>query len=100
MSDTHSSEPGFESPPLLLFRIFGFSFSTLTPSWLSCLNEYLAIYNGGNVSDFVFASNCSVARMLPGEANNGVGMYRSVRGEKSVKLSERSNGPDTALYKN
>ena len=52
------------------------------------------------MSDFVFASNCSVTRMLPGEANNGVGMYRSVRGEKSVKLSERSNGPDTALYKN
>ena len=40
-------------------------------------------------------------RMLPGEAENGVGMNRSVReGKKSVKRFERSNGLDTALYKN
>ena len=31
------------------------------------------------MSDLVFARNCSVARMLPGEAENGVGMNRSVR---------------------
>ena len=39
--------------------------------------------------------------MIPGEAENGVGMNRSVReGKKSVKRFERSNGLDTALYKN
>ena len=38
--------------------------------------------------------------MLPGEADNGVGMNRSARGGKIVKRSERSNRPDTALYKN
>ena len=31
------------------------------------------------MSDFVFARNCCLARMLPGEAENGVGMKRSVR---------------------
>ena len=36
--------------------------------------------------------------MLPGEAENGVGMNRSVREGK--KRFERSNGLDTALYKN
>ena len=34
------------------------------------------------VSDLVFARNCSVARMLPGEAESGVGMNRSARGGK------------------
>ena len=38
------------------------------PSWLSCLNECLAIDSGGNVSDLVFTRNRSIARMLPGEA--------------------------------
>ena len=52
------------------------------------------------MSDLVFARNCSVARMLPREAGNGVGMNRSAKGGKSLKRSERSNGPDTALFKN
>ena len=39
-----------------------------------------------------------MARMLPREAENGVGMNRSARGGK-VKRFERSNGLDTALYK-
>ena len=43
------------------------------------------------MSDLVLARNCCLARMLPGEAENGV---------KSVKRFERSNGLDTALYKN
>ena len=34
------------------------------------------------MSDLVLARNCSVARMLPGEAENGVGMNRSVRERK------------------
>ena len=32
------------------------------------MNEYLAMDAGGNVSDLVFARNCCLARMLPGEA--------------------------------
>ena len=31
------------------------------------MNEYLAIDSGGHASDLVFARNCSIARMLPGE---------------------------------
>ena len=38
------------------------------PSWLSCINEYLAIDSGGNVSDLVVARNCCMSRMRPGEA--------------------------------
>ena len=34
------------------------------------------------MSDIVVARNCCMARMLPGEAENGVGMNRSVRGGK------------------
>ena len=52
------------------------------------------------MSDIVLARNCCLARMLPGEAENGVGMNRSVREGKIVKRFERSNGLDTALYKN
>ena len=39
-----------------------------------------------------------MARMLPREAENGVGM-KGLPGEESVKRFERSNGLDTALYK-
>ena len=35
-------------------------------------------------SDLVVARNCCMARMLPGEAENGVGMNRSVREGKSA----------------
>ena len=54
------------------------------------------------MSDLVLARNCCLARMLPREAENGVGMNRSVitAKAKSVKRFERSNGLDTALYKN
>ena len=53
------------------------------------------------MSDLVLARNCCLARMLPGEAENGVGMNRSVReGKKCAKRFELSNGLDTALYKN
>ena len=37
------------------------------------------------MSDLVVARNCSMARMLPGEAENGVGMNRSVREGKKCK---------------
>ena len=52
------------------------------------------------MSDLVLARNCCLARMLPGEAENGVGMNSLSGKAKSVKRFERSNGLDTALYKN
>ena len=52
------------------------------------------------MSDLVLARNCCLARMLPGEAENGVGMNSLSGRKQSVKRSERSNGLDTALYKN
>ena len=39
------------------------------------------------MSDLVLARNCCLARMLPGEAENGFGMNRSVgEGEKCKAL--------------
>ena len=58
--------PG-SNPPLVPFRRLGiFVLSIDVPV------EYLAIDSGGNVSDLVLARNCCLARMLPGEAENGV----------------------------
>ena len=37
------------------------------------------------MSDLVVAPNCCMARMLPGEAENGDGMNRSVREGKKCK---------------
>ena len=53
--------------------------------FLLSIDEYLAIDSGGNVSDLVLARNCCLARMLPGEAENGVGMNRSVREGKKCE---------------
>ena len=51
MSDSQSREPGLESP-LLPFRNLGiFAFTSRRLSRLSCVNEYLAIDSGGNVSE-------------------------------------------------
>ena len=54
------------------------------------------------MSDLVLARNCCLARMHPGEAENGVGMNRFVREGKNCEAlnNERSNGLDAALYKN
>ena len=68
MPNSQSSEPGFESPFATVSKIGHFRSLNWRPSWLSCINEYLAIDSGGNVSDSVFARNCCMARMLPGEA--------------------------------
>ena len=60
MPDSQSSEPGF---------VLGiFVLSIYAPCSLSCINEYLAIDSGGNVSDLALARNCCLARMVPGEA--------------------------------
>ena len=85
MPDSQSSEPGFESPFGTVSKIGHFRSLHWWPSWLSCLNEYLAIDSGGNVNDLFFAGNCSIARMLPGGAENGVGMNRSARGGKKCE---------------
>ena len=70
------------------------------PCSLSCINEYLAIDYGGNVSDLVLARSCCMARMVPGEAEL-VSEWTGLSGRaKSVKRFERSNGLATALHKN
>ena len=52
------------------------------------------------MSDLVFARNCIVARMLPETPSWRRNEHVCQGGGQSVKLSERSDGPDTALYKN
>ena len=100
MPDSKSSEPGFESPFATISKIGHFRSLHCGPSWLSCINEYLAIDSGGHVSDLVLARNCCLTRMLPGEAEL-VSEWTGLPGKaKSVKRFERSNGLDTALYKN
>ena len=83
---TRNRESPGSNPPLLPFRRLGI-FRSLhrRPCSLSCINEYLAIDSGGNVRDLVLARNCCLARMLPGEAENGVGMNRSVREGKQCE---------------
>ena len=52
------------------------------------------------MSDLVVARNCCVTRMLPAEAELVSGWTGLPGKAKSVKRFERSNGPDTTLYKN
>ena len=100
MPDSQSSEPGFESRFATVSKIGRFRSLHWRSSWLSCINEYLAIDSGGNVNDLVFARNCSIARMLPEEADL-VSEWTGLPGRaKRVKRFELSNGPDIALYKN
>ena len=49
MPDSQSREPGFESR-CYRFEVWAFSFTSRRLSRLSCINEYLAIDSGGNVS--------------------------------------------------
>ena len=62
--------PGSKYPFCYCFEVWAFSFYTRCPSSLSCMNEYLAIDSGGNVSDLLFVRiyYCCLARMLPREA--------------------------------
>ena len=46
----NQESPGF-NPLCYHFETWAFSFSPLTPRSLSCINEYLAIDSGGNVSE-------------------------------------------------
>ena len=87
---------------LLPFRRLGGYFRSLhwCPSWLSCINEYLTIDSGRNVSDLVVARNCCMARMLLEEAEL-VSEWTGLPGEaKSVKRFERFNGVDLAFIVN
>ena len=68
MPHSQSSEPGFESYFAIVSKIEHFRSLHWRPSWVSCINKYLAIDSGGNVSDLVVARICCMARMLPGEA--------------------------------
>ena len=100
MPDSQSNEPGFESLSVIVSKIWHFRSLHWRPCSLSCINEYLAKYSGGTVSNLALARNCCLARMLPGEAEL-VSEWTSLPGEaKSVKHFERSNGLDNALYKN
>ena len=62
MPDSQSSEPGLESPLLPFRRLASFVLSIDIPV------DSTDIDSGGNVNDLVFARKCSVASMLPGEA--------------------------------
>ena len=66
MPDSQSRELGFKSFCDRL-KVCQFSFAPLCPSSSRCINEYLAIDGGGNVSDLVLARNYCLARMLPAE---------------------------------
>ena len=100
MPDSQSSEPGFESLFATVSEIGHFRSLNWRPCSLSCINEYLATDRGGNVCDLALARNCCLARMLPGEAEL-VSEWTGLPGEAiCVKRFERSNGRDTALYKN
>ena len=50
MPDSQSREPGFE-PRCYRVEVWAFSFTSRRLSRLSCINEYLAIDSGGNVSE-------------------------------------------------
>ena len=82
---TRNQENPGSNPALLPFRRLGIFVLSIAVPVDSAVNEYLAIDSGGNVSDLVFARNCCLTRMLPGEAENGVGMNRSVRAGKKCE---------------
>ena len=90
MPDSQSSEPGFESPFATVSKIGHFRSLHCDPSWLSCINEYLARDSGGHVSDLVLARNCCLTRMFPGEAEL-VSEWTGLPGKaKRVKRFERT----------
>ena len=76
--------PG-SNPALLLFRRLGITVLSIDVPVDSAVNEYLAIDSGGNVNDLVLARHGCVARMLPGEAENGFGMNMSASGGKKCE---------------
>ena len=63
---TRNREKSGSNPPFA--TVSKFEHFPRRPSPLSCINEYLAIDSGGNVSDLVLVRNCCMTRMLPREA--------------------------------
>ena len=96
MPDLQSSEAGFESLFVTVSKIGNFRSLHWCPGSLSCINEYLAIDRNGNVSDLALARNCFLEK--PSWCRNEQVCHAGEA--KSVKRFERSNGLDTALYKN
>ena len=98
---THNQVSPGSNPPLLPFRSFG-HFRSLhwCPSWLSCLNEYLAIDSGENVRVWSLRVIAAWLECFP-EKLRTVSEWTCLSGRaKSIKRFERSEGLDTALYKN
>ena len=60
----NQESPG-SNPPIATVSTFGHL--PQLPSPLSCINEYLAIDGGGNMSDLVSVCNYCMARMVPRE---------------------------------
>ena len=95
--------PGSNPPPPLpayRFEDWAFSFSPLTPHLTQLYKRVQAIDRCGNVTYLVLACNCCMARMLLGEAELVSEWTGLPSRAKSVTRFERSNGLDTALYKN
>ena len=93
---TRNLESPGSNPTLLPFRSLGIFVLFTTPQ----STQLYKWVPGGHVSDLVVARNCCMTRMLPGEAEL-VSEWTGLSGRaKSVKHFERSNGLETALYKN
>ena len=81
------------------FKGLAFPFSPRRPSPLSCINEYLAIDGGGHVSELSLSVIAAWLESIP-EKSRWCRDDQVCQGRKSVERCERSNGLDTALYKN
>ena len=89
----------FEDIPFAAVSKFGHFHSFHDASVNSAVYEYLAIDSGGNV---YVNSRCAIAAWLEcfQEKPSWCQNEQVFQGRKSVKHFERSNGLDTALYKN
>ena len=64
---TRNRESPGSNPLWYRLEVWAFAFSSRLLSRLSCINDYLAIDSGGNVSELSL-HNCCMVRMLPREA--------------------------------
>ena len=88
---------GFESPFATVSKLGHFRSTPRRPSSLICINEYLAIISGENVSVQslrVIAAWLECFQEKPSWCRN-----EQICQGQSVKRFERSNGLDAALYK-
>ena len=81
--------PG-SNPLCYHFEVWPFSFYPRHPSPLSCVNVYLAIDSGGNMSEYYSCSNCCMIEYFPEKSSScwGEQIYQGVK----CKTCERSNG--------